>query len=80
MFRRITRFFNFLRLKIQNDMAGKDEGLDPIPPSIHEVKDILADIFSECSDFELREFKLGDLWDGRFLICSIDGLVDKRMI
>ncbi len=57
-----------------------------ISPKLEEIKEELNDIFSECSDFNLREISLRFKNDSeavnsrKLLIGFIDGMVDKEIL
>lgn len=62
---------------------GKNDSLEtvePIPKSIEAVKVRLQEIFSECSDFMLREIVCGTDSSIKILVAYINGFVDKKVL
>lgn len=81
MFRKIQRLLKYLKLKNQNENAENlIEEQDLIPGSIVEIKCKLKAIFSECSDFNLRQFSLGKNSEIKLIIANIDGIINKDLV
>ncbi|MFW6035921.1 MAG: spore germination protein [Halothermotrichaceae bacterium] len=81
MIKKIMRIINYLKLKLENNISSQESiKQDLIPQNQKEMKKQLQDIFSECSDFNLREITLGKKEKAKILIASIDGLIDKDIV
>lgn len=81
MIRKILRLLNYIKLKSQNkngENSSKEQEL--IPRSIAEIESKLKVIFTECSDFNLRQFCLGENSEIKLIIANIDGLVNKDLV
>ncbi len=84
---KFTRMLKYLKLSIYNELVN-DQNKDEILISLKtdEIKKELNDIFSECSDFNLREisFKFskndGSLTDRKILLGFIDGMINKDIV
>jgi spore germination protein KA len=61
-----------------NNMHAGSYG--PIPGTIEAVRTKLGEIFSDCSDFMLREISCGKNSMIKILVAYIDGLADKRIL
>lgn len=85
--RKLFRMGKYKKLKKKNEqtIAKSNEENDEetieeeIPTSINIVKEKLRAIFSEASDFVLREVLTKDK-KSKIIIAYIDGLVDKRVL
>ncbi|MDK2811766.1 MAG: spore germination protein [Petroclostridium sp.] len=53
---------------------------EPIPQTIKAVRARLNEVFSECSDFLLREIACGEDSSIKMLVAYINGFVDKRVL
>lgn len=80
MYKKLLKIYNYISKK---SLVNKKENFAKtklIPNSITALKRELQEIFSECSDFNMREISLGDEYQHKILIAFIDGLVDKELI
>lgn len=80
MLRKLSRFFQYLKLKHLNDTNNYQEEERIIPDSIEVFKERLERVFYDCSDFSLREITLGDQTKVKLIVAFIDGLVDKNLV
>ncbi|MDK2810279.1 MAG: spore germination protein [Petroclostridium sp.] len=84
MFRKISRTFNYLKLKSLNDknlkLKNNSNIIENIPGFIQDVKKKLQQIFADCSDFALREVVLGEELQIKIIVAFIDGLVNKQLL
>jgi len=53
---------------------------EPIPKSIDKVKMMLNEIFSQCSDFLLRDIICSKDGSVRMIVAFINGFIDKRVL
>ncbi|MEN6463325.1 MAG: spore germination protein [Syntrophomonas sp.] len=86
MFKKLVRKFKYLNLKAMNNSV-KDHAINEgnekkvaIPKSISEIKRNLGEIFSDSSDFVIREITVGNQKQVKVIIAFIDGLVNKKLI
>jgi spore germination protein KA len=64
----------------KSDKTGKTNKTDDkIPKFVQDVRERLLEVFSECSDFVLRDIAYGDSRIS-ILIGYIDGLIDKQIL
>ncbi|WP_028308810.1 spore germination protein [Desulfitibacter alkalitolerans] len=84
MFRKIFRLIKYIKLKSLNieheKSLNENKNGQHIAQSGKIVKEKLEQIFSDCSDFMLREIALGDEPPVKIIIACIDGLVNKQMV
>lgn len=80
MYKKLIKMFNYLSRKSIINEKESTTKTKLIPNSIKTLKAELLEIFSECSDFTIREVSLGDEYRCKILIAFIDGLVDKELI
>ncbi|WP_242863244.1 spore germination protein [Caloranaerobacter ferrireducens] len=83
MLRYFTRLLNYFVLKAKNDSAQDSQyytKTEKIPRSIESVKAKLKEIFSDSSDFVLREIVMGENSEVKILVAFIDGLTNKQTV
>ena len=83
MFKRISRLWNFIKLKMVNQERFTLQGADykdKIPTSNQKIKRELEHIFADCSDFVLREIIIGNQHTVKIMLGFIDGLVNKELL
>lgn len=81
MFKKLLRDYYLHQQNKKNVSQSKSspqEKLAPISKNILEIKKRLREIFTDCSDFVLRELELGYDSGIRILVAYTDGLVDKQ--
>jgi spore germination protein KA len=80
MLRKIRKRSKIVKQNANIDNTCNDNINEPIPQTIEAVKVRLNDIFSECSDFMLREIICGEDSSIKILVTYINGFVDKRVL
>lgn len=81
MFEKLFRMFNYLNLKFSNQKKSKsNDNIEKISKNITDIKKRLEDIFSDSSDFILREITLGEASQTNIIVAYMDGLVDKQKV
>lgn len=62
------------------DGSTQTNSYGPIPTTMDAVKNSLGEIFSNCSDFMLREISCGKNSAAKIIVAYIDGFVDKQVL
>ncbi|MCK8824227.1 spore germination protein [Fuchsiella alkaliacetigena] len=85
MFRKLAGIYNYLKHKsqdyFQSEQPQEEESeQEKVPRDIQKVKQKLAETFADCSDFVLRELKIGDDSQFKVILAYFEGLTDHEII
>ncbi|MCK4258524.1 MAG: spore germination protein [Halanaerobiales bacterium] len=80
MFKIISKIFRCLMRNPENNGMKYSMKVKNVPNSIKLIKKELEEIFSDCSDFIVREISIGNEVEIKILIAFMEGFVDKIMV
>ena len=81
MFNKLSRLFKYIRLKSKNNKKSEEKkDITRIPRNVDRVEDMLEDVFTDCSDFNIRKVELGQEPELKVIVAFLDGMIDKELI